>query len=202
VKTPRRKPPKRKPAKRIDHELIELASVLDEHQLDNNARGWFIVPWRDGWNAMQLGLACFNSLLDEYNSFRENEIHKYLERLQRDDIKNGATVYFETGLFLERIDTENVSSFLYAALRCLQVLIANSSGGGVVYNEILRNAFSKTEPDHLFEELVLEHRCRDALGTTAVIQQDEYDPARRAFAIAWRRGLYHAAYSIKPTRRS
>jgi len=54
----------RKPAKKvhpkqpkIDDDLAELASVLDEYRLDRNSDGWFTVPWRDGWNAVGLALA-------------------------------------------------------------------------------------------------------------------------------------------------
>jgi hypothetical protein len=43
---------------------------------------------------------------------------------------------------------------------------------------------------------ILEHRCRDSIGTTAVFQGDSNDRQRGAFRTAWSRGLYLAAYSL------
>jgi len=86
-----------------------------------------------------------------------------------------------------------------AALRCLQVTISNSSGGGEAYNVILMRALTEL-PVNLVEAHVLEWRCYDAIGTTAFLQGDLYDRRRRAFKIAWERGLFLAAYAIMPTR--
>jgi hypothetical protein len=180
-----------------DEDLHELASVLDEHRLDQNAAGWFKVPWRDGWCAVRLAVGCFDSTFDHYSSEREGDICKFL-KLQIVKHECTAEGYWTAAEYLNGVDTDNVSPFLLAALRCLQVLISNSSGGGEVYNVILSLAFGRVAPDHLFEEIVLEHRCRDALGTTSIPQNDKNDRVRRAFSIAWRRGLYLAAYSLKP----
>lgn len=84
-----------------------------------------------------------------------------------------------------------------AALRCLQALVAKSDGGGEVYNAILIGPFSTVLPEDV-HNLVLEYRCRDSIGTTAELQNDANDRQRRAFSIAWKRGLYHAAYSLPP----
>ena len=195
MKTPTRKPPKKQhPKQKPDRDLTELAQVLDEYRLDNNAAGWFTVPWRDGWNAVFLAHACWDSLIDEAE-FHEAFISSFITKREAT-----AATYYLANECLQTYKKEWHSIHLYAALRCLQVTIANSSGGGVVYNDILKAAFDKTEPAHLLEEIVLEHRCRDAIGTTSVLQSDKHDRQRRAFAIAWRRGLYLAAYSIQPVR--
>ncbi len=186
----------------IDDDLRELASVLDEHQLDQNVEGWFTIPWRDGWNAVGLALGCFRRNLDEYESGREKEIATWLQRAYE---KRGIPTehqedYWQAGEFLQATHTEGVSLHLFAGLRCLQVLLANSSGGGTVYNYILKVAFDKTEPSHLLEDAVLEYRCRDAIGVGAALTGSPDDRKRRAFSIAWKRGLFHAAYSIGPIK--
>src|SRR5215813_6878381 len=48
--------PRRPQAADHDGELAELASVIAEYSLDNNAEGWFKPAWRDGWNAVELAV--------------------------------------------------------------------------------------------------------------------------------------------------
>jgi hypothetical protein len=72
----------------------------------------------------------------------------------------------------------------------LQVKLAKSDGGGDVYNSILANAISEV----VVEDQVLYWRCRDAIGHVGL--PHEIEKARRLFAIAWRRGMVHAAYAI------
>jgi hypothetical protein len=86
---------------------------------------------------------------------------------------------------------------LRASLRCLQVLIANSDGGGMVYNSILLGPFSGLTPSTV-ADTVLQYRCRDSIGVFPMLQGDGNDRLRRAFSIAWKRGLYMAAYSLPP----
>lgn len=197
-----RKPKRIKHPRQLEHpyrdDLTHLAEMLDEHRLERNVSGWFTVPWRDGWCAIECACGCFTRNFDQYNSPREHSIDDLLSNALRAR-KPSAELYYAAGEFLERIDTEEVSPFLYAALRCLQMLISNSSGGGENYNVLLRRAFEKVqEPIELYEDVVLEYRCRDAIGTTAVMQRDAHDDVRRAFAFAWHQGLFHAAYALKP----
>jgi hypothetical protein len=86
---------------------------------------------------------------------------------------------------------------LAASARCAMLHIANSHGGGIAYNELLIPLFLEIEPA-LVADLVLEHRCNDSIGTTHHLNRDRNDRQRAAFTIAWRRGLYLAAYSITP----
>jgi hypothetical protein len=183
----------------VDDDLRELALVLNENRLDANALGWFTIPWRDGWNAIEMAQRCFERNFDEYASSRENNIDKFITDILSAKSSN-AEAYWVAGEYLTRIDTDDISPFLVAAVRCLQVQISNSSGGGAVFNYILKHAFDKTEPSELLAEVVLEYRCRDAIGTTAVMQSDSSNKRRRAFIIAWERGLFHAAYAIGRSR--
>jgi hypothetical protein len=208
VKDRRRKPKPQREPKPLDDDLNELAAILDEHKLDQNAQGWFVVPWRDGWNAVMLAWESWRSLVDsrtdaelEIDIFLKNQLRLY----QNPNASHGAMA----GLAYERareLIEEHASALptrhLLTALRCLQALLSNSHGGGHVYNTLLQLAFGKTEPDHLLEELVLEYRCRDAIGTTVVMQGNSLDRHRRAFTIAWKRGLYLAAYAIAPAWKS
>lgn len=211
---------KRRP-KRIEHpkqpkfelndELRELAAALDEHRLDTNVKGWFTVPWRNGWNAIKLALWAFDIHLDEFSSPRELAIHTWLKLLTKqhpfDIATHGGKTYFEAGDLIQGIDPhgttsiEEVSPLLYAALRCAQVYTSHSGGGGEVFNVILKMAFEMFDvPDHLFEDVVLEARCLDAIGTTSKMCADTNDRWRRAFSIAWKRGLFQAAYALPPVK--
>lgn len=159
--------------------MIELAAVIAEHKLDNNAEGWFKIPWRDGWNAV--GLAVAASPLDYSRPWLTGVF---------DARRNDMTTYWEAE---ERM--VGADPMLRAGLRCLQIKISNSHGGGHVYNAILVGPFNEPAPQEV-SDTVLEHRCRDAIGTTAIMQNDVNDRLRRAFTTAWKRGLYLAAYSL------
>ena len=65
------------------------------------------------------------------------------------------------------------------------------------YNAILIPAFVDADPEQVADD-IMEHRCRDSIGTTAVFQGDSNDRQRGAFRTAWLRGLYIAAYSLPP----
>ncbi len=182
----------------IDDDLAELAEVLSEYSLDNTAYGWFRPPWRNGAHAIDLARWVAGSLKQLDDSYPRN----YFEILNiLDDHPRDIRSYEKAGkLFNELIQPKlgtDVSRLLAAALRCLQVKIANSHGGGATYNEILIPAFLPLEPATV-EKHVLEYRCRDAIGTTSHLQGDKYDRERSAFKTAWKRGLYFLAYSIRP----
>lgn len=189
AKQPRRKPPKRKVSTKpvIDEDLSELAAVIDQHRLDQNAEGWFEIPWRDGWNAVDLAYHAFERFAVG------NSNHELTTILA--NRKPSAELYWHANEEIANSNTLGWERFTYAAWRCLQVLVSNSSGGGVVYNDILRRAFRDIDG---LEDIVLMHRMRDALGVPSVMDGGTMDRARRAFSIAWKRGLYHAAYSIRP----
>lgn len=181
-KRPRRPPPKEAP---IDDELHELAAVIAEHQLDNNANGWFLIPWRSGWNAVELAnrAACHD--------------RGDCELLWLDDVCRNRTTSEDTYWTAQDLlaTTTTPNRTLRAALRCLQVMLAKSDGGGEVYNAILLGVFSAFDPVNV-EDLVLEYRCRDSIGVSSRLAGDANDRLRRAFSIAWKRGLYAAAYSL------
>lgn len=178
-----RKGPRRPAAKAppVDQELVELASVIAEYSLDNNAFGWFQVPWRDGWNAV--GLACTLSQIEPpswlYKAIDTRNIEPSMYWLAEEQL------------------ADCTDPMLRAALRCLQVLIANSSGGGHAYNAILIPPFTGLDPERI-TDTIMEWRCRDSIGTTVQFQGDANDRQRGAFRAAWRRGLYLAAYSLPP----
>lgn len=176
-KGPRRPPPKQMP---IDDELSELASVIAEHQLDNNAAGWFKMPWRDGWNATELAARAAESpdgWLSDVCRMRAT----------------GQDIYWQAQDRLSTVITP--SPMMRAGLRCLQLMLARSDGGGEVYNAVLIGPFSTLLPENV-ADLVLEYRCRDSIGVSPNLLGDGNDRLRRAFSIAWKRGLYAAAYSL------
>lgn len=165
---------------------------MAEYQLDNNAYGWFRPAWRNGEWAVALANAAAMRFSD-YHSSLYDEIRETL-----DAERSGAT-YARAGelhssLIQPKINTDT-ALLLAAALRCLQVLIANSHGGGTVYNEILIPAFLPLDPAIVAGD-VLYWRCHDAIGTSPHLKGDRCDRTRSAFSIAWRRGLYLAAYSL------
>jgi hypothetical protein len=178
-----RKGPRRPRSKTItdDNELAELAAVIAEHKLDNNSTGWFKPPWRDGWNAVELAARA-----GRYDSWLFDVC---LKRRTDQEIYWAAQDRLST--------TISPYALTRAALRCLQVLIANSSGGGEIYNAILLEPFSTLLPENV-AHLVMEHRCRDSIGVSAQMEGDGNDRLRRAFTTAWSRGLYLAAYSLPP----
>lgn len=207
---PSRKKAKRPPAKpaKIDPDLVQLAQMLDEHRLEKNAKGWFELPWRDGENAVRLALEVYFKLSEE-----AHEIPTTLSNIAA-DLHNTSFGMRHT-LAYEALEayryTMPVSHFLSApvraALRCRQLKIANSHGGGHVYNEVLTLGLFET----VTEESVIHWRAHDALmrnaydfdddGASIITQTErsqEWQRAKKMFELAWKRGLYHAAYAIKP----
>lgn len=185
-KDPSRKAPKRAPSKPvIDDELVELARVIDEQRLDKNAAGWFSVPWRDGWNAVNLAL---DASQRAYRSSDPNEVPEwalFLGRLIRDR-ELSSQAYLTADMFIE---SRQVAAFARAALRCYQLLVSRSDAGGDGYNRILFPLFDAQEPE-AHEGTIRYWRAQDALGGFV-------DERRRAaFNTAWNRGLYKVAYAV------
>lgn len=197
-KQPGRKKPKRKPSEPVeDLDLRELAAVLYEHQLETNATGWFKMPWRNGWNAVEM--ARWLSLIS-----LAGEIPAFLERVSRNRDSSAPSYWRASELILTMDHNRKAANYTYAALRCYQVLASNSHGGGEVYNAILQRAFEKHSQidtgiaDQALGDVVMRYRMRDAILIDSDRTGDSLDRYRRAFETAWRRGLYHAAYSIRP----
>ena len=199
AKDPNRKG-KLRPQPRIldDPDLIQLASVLAEYQLDNNAYGWFRPPWRDGEWAIGLAKAAatVRGVFDGFGSGTEHDVEELIDSAPRDALTYERAGELYRDLVQPKINTDTARLFA-AALRCLQLKIANSHGGGAVYNEVLIPAFLPIKAS-LVEGLVLDFRCNDAIGTSRQLRNDRNDRQRSAFTTAWKRGLYLAAYSIQP----
>lgn len=203
MKKPERKPQKRRAAKPVrDDDLATLAEVINEHTLENNARGWFVLPWHSGWNAAALAYEAWIVVSHEAGSI---VIDEQLERRIKLMIQFGdeTTRVYEDANELLDLASDLVAMagcddvrFLTAALRCIQIQISNSSGGGTAYNGVLLRPFERVSRSDLFAAAVMRNRCRDAIGVSAVFAQDSNDRLRRAFQIAWSRGLYRAAYAL------
>lgn len=191
-----KKRPPRKPE--VDDDLQMLASVIGEFQLDNTAYGWFRPPWRDGLNAAALAREAARApgVADAIGLAAESDAANLLDHgLGEPDLyEKAGSIY--AALIAPKINT-NTARLLAIALRCVQLRVARSDGGGSVYNELLIPVFLPLDPKHI-ADLVLEQRCRDSIGTTHQLQGDRNDRQRQAFRIAWERGLYLAAYSLPP----
>lgn len=180
----------------LDPELAALASMLAEHEFDEGVKGWLVPPWRDGWNAVRLALEIHLSTTPKservWASERLGEIIH--------DRESAPDLYWYAQ---DVIAIYHLSQpILTAAYRCFQVRIShNSAGDGSIYNMILTHA--TLDAPHVInyvESRMLEARCRDAIGTTSIMQNDGHDSLRQAFAIAWKRRLYSAAYALKPAK--
>lgn len=193
-----RKKRPRKPT--LDGGLMHLATMIAEYQLDNNAYGWFRLPWRDGINAVGLCRTAIDVVGDLYPDDRVVDAKLLLtEAIQYPSVPS--SMYERAGdlahyYMAGKINT-NTAKLLIAGLRCLQLRISNSHGGGAMYNEWLVPTFLPIEVSRV-EEIVLDWRCHDAIGTGHHLRGDRNDRRREAFVTAWRRGLYMAAYSIQP----
>jgi hypothetical protein len=176
-----------------DPDWDELAAVLAESKLDAGPAGWFTAPWRDGWNAVQLARDLAELENDGWADY-ERAVDTFL-RVHVATRANDASTYYEAEEYLRG----SACYFQSAALRCLQLVISKSHGGGDVYNVVLRIAFDreKTLPSpERAADLVMEHRGYDTLDTTLMMQGEKYDRVRRAFQTAWNRGLYAVAAAL------
>lgn len=202
--SPRKTKKKAPPKQRIDDDLTLLAEVLDEHRLDQNVEGWFTIPWRDGWRAVELGIA----MTLRYNKPQAEADIQIYNFISDAIVRRNASpeAYWQSAEIIQLcnlIQDRNTHAFLYASLRCFQVLSSNSSGGGEVYNYLLKRALQTISVQIAgYEGLVMKYRCYDALGIDEkMAQHDFYTKSVKAFEIAWKRGLFHAAYAIAPAKR-
>lgn len=183
-----RKKPKRPPPKTpIDTDLAQIAQLLDEHRLETNAKGWFTMPWRNGRYAVGLALTVFGT-----ERVRAVSIPDVL-LLAWHNISSMSYEELDDLRYLMPID-HHLSRFIRGALRCQQLLLSKSDGGGMVYNDVLSVAIG----DYVSEEQMIEWRARDALNVPVGQTTAAWEHARKTFGLAWKRGLYHAAYAIKP----
>lgn len=209
---PSRKKPRRKRAEtnELAPDLVELATIIAENRLATDARGWFELPWRSGWNVAWLGVAIETRLVGR-NSELSTKISGWIAKHQYarmpivfwySDHAELSLIYQEAESYREPTSSKYTQrSALLVALRAIQLEIARSSGGGHVYNALLIQLLSDlNRPPHYFADLVMQARCKDALGTTIQLKNDADDRKRRAFKTAWERGLYHAAYAIGPVK--
>lgn len=204
AKRQRRKPPKRKPVTPpIDPDLRELAEALDEFRLDRNAEGWFTLPWRDGRNAARLAADVADSILGD--NFHTPLMRSAVMRSAIAYVNEHSKVYTPSNEIywmceelIRSLPEINGWHAARAALLCLQRWSSNSDAGGTAYNAWLRNGLGSD----VTELQVIEHRCHDALGVGPQLRGDAGDKQRRAFVLAWKRGLFHAAYALPPVRPS
>lgn len=201
-KPPRRPRPKSTPPSHavLDAELRELAMLLDEHR-QTDALG-VKVPWRDGRNAIGLAMATTeHTLLAQGASTGLRALITRAREVRRvacstDSPTAMGWVYAEADTLLEATTTMSTREddgyrALRATLRCMQLLASQSSGGGFGYNVVLTHIVPLMVPRD-----ILSCRCQDAIGTFPTLRNDKYDSRRRAFTLAWNRGLHHLAYSI------
>lgn len=180
-----RKAAKRRPPKEIDEpDMRELLAVLFESKADYNVAGWLSVPWRDGWNAARLAL---NIALGSSEFSRIAPMHNIVDLMWVEGTRN-ARAYAELEELLREIRWSAATPALRAAMRCMQVVIANSDGGGHVENAILDGVVFG---EH--EQLMLDARRVDAVGHDI---SPVGERRRQAFITAWRKGLYKVAYAI------
>lgn len=175
----------------MDPDLVDLALALAECRLDTGARGWFDMPWRDSWNAVALAA---------------DLAHAATIDTTPDDAE--AISFVRCAAVARAADTETYhradellrlcagNALVSAALRCLQLTMSRSDGGGEVPSVVLRIAYERACIAGTHESLVITHRCHDALGTTVERQGDAFDKIRRAFSIAWDRGMFRTIYGL------
>lgn len=191
--------PKRRPQRAqtptLDPELAALASMLAEHEFDEGVKGWLVPPWRDGWNAVSFAKEVHERVEGTKLNWATTRLHEIIH-----DRESTPDLYW----FAQDAITQyhHVYPILAAAYRCFQVRIShNSAGDGSIYNMILTHAsVDHSRVIEFVSAQMLEARCRDAIGTTAIMQNDGHDSLRQAFTIAWKRRLYSAAYALKPAK--
>ena len=185
-----RKPPRRaRPRTLPDRSLIELAEALATNVHDDDPHGWLRLPWNNGWHAVELARE-IAELTDRHAGFRDPMRLLCSQRVVTSE------VYDEAGRLAAL--AYGTGPAYYVALRCLQMLIANSDGGGHVYNAWLLPVLLRLTDEELGPTSVAVRtwRCHDAIGTGPNLRGNLHDPLRRAFVTAWTRGLYQAAYSL------
>lgn len=210
AKKPFRKPKRRAPYVVVhewdakDPALAELAEVIAENTLECNASGWFELPWRDGWNAAELALRGWERNRGENEDSGLKAIEARLVKWTREDRFVSPSIYEQAQADLGTCSAIYVLGdrrrYLMSSLRCVQLVIANSHGGGRVFNDVLKLAFVDNDPNWI-ADIVREYRCLDAIGVKFEQDNTINDRLRRAFKTAWDRGLFHAAYSLPQAKR-
>jgi len=182
--------------------MRELMTVLAENKLDD-FDAQFEAPWRDGWNTVALlfeeAIARGIDQVFEGPGWSAQLALWITDRLVSPDVYRQAEL-MEVGalreLMTRAIDAYGLRAIALAA-RCAQLVTANTSAGGHAFNPLLKRFYSTVIATPTELKRIRKHRCNDAVG----IEREDHknDRERRAFNIAWERGLYRAAYAIKGT---
>lgn len=187
-----------------DADLSELWDVLAEIKQTNS----WTIPWIDGVNAIELAMQLVRVTTSgkplKSQSREETAVIDFvldwIAARQKEDDKNPASQedYWQFQEYLSMLDGRThyaCDHFLRVAVRCAQLEIADSSGGGNGFNtqfDRVRQHFPQEA-----ERLIRAARCKDALGFSAEFDQNpERDRRRRAFYTAWDRSLYQVAYAV------
>ena len=122
--------------------------MLDEHKLDNGVAGWFELPWRSGWNAARFAFESHARFVDDDNGHIDPHLRYLLGRWISDQHVSPA-IYEAADEAIAEVSMKilhhnlQAARLLLAGLRCVQLTIANSSGGGVTFNDVFRVLFDR-----------------------------------------------------------
>lgn len=191
--------PPRKP-KRVTRRpraaTLDVFALLAEDVEPHAPEGWFKLPWRDGRQAVGL----VTDLIQRAASGLYGTplaIAGDVTRLHPDD----PDLYWRCEELRDDVDRAGFStsfaSLLLMRLRMLQLLASNSHGGGHGYNTVLLRDWHRLAPEHVdcARQFVWVRRQLDALGVDGSLAN--VSPRRQqAFAVAWRDGLFRAAYAL------
>lgn len=179
-----------------DADIAELWEVLQEQR---PFTPW--VPWRSGANAAGLALEASRYYF-EFHTLHAHAGIQAIDFLVNLDyaLPTTETYHRLQDLLTELQERHNEIGFklIQIALRCAQLQIANSSGGGHGFNSLLLDIDWTALPILDYQELIRRWRCKDAVGRwpNEKIPNKATERIRRAFLTAWDRGMYTVAYAV------
>lgn len=159
--------------------------------------GWLSVPWRDPRHAIRLMLDWYKTLVGRTppNAAEERVVDflHVIDKVSWHEDPNGTLYWTARDLSDEmRAGVGTGALCLFEILEALQRTLANSDGGGAVCNHHVLRVYELVtrQTDLSAKSSMLQRRLDDAVP-------DHRDHRRRkAFTVAWERGLYRLAYLV------
>jgi hypothetical protein len=176
-----------------------LFTVLWDNQSPAAIDGWLGLPWNNAQNAIGLLLDWHRAVVMSAELTADEEtVVSFLDVVTR--LSTAAAVDSNGSLYwTSKTLADNLRAVPGVSARCLaeglemaQRFLAFSDGGGALYNDHLRAAYDlvSSQFEVNAKATVLKRRMDDVVP-------DPHDLRRRkAFVIAWERGLFKLAYLV------
>lgn len=184
----------------LTSDMRDLMVALQQNSLDEGIEATLTLPWRNGWNAVRLGIYIIDRIYAGLISPEPRGTAEAKVLIALYDQASPKLMREADYWYIEEKLPLHVSDWGWPMLRSAQVMLTERGwGDGSIFNAIWNRHLvtSNVQRSEMIADAMMHARCRDVLGVDGPsLQNDKNDFYRRAFKTAWEARLYRAAYSL------